>query len=66
MAFVNRVLKAVFAGIGAGLGVLIGATVAADATWSDVTLNTWLVAAGATLTAFTTIYFVPNEPPSDA
>lgn len=62
LAFVNHVLKALFAAASAFLGVLIGATVAADITWADITLNTWLVAIGAALTAFVAIYFVPNEP----
>lgn len=64
LAFVNHVLKALFAGVGAFVGVLVGATVAADMTWADITLNTWLVAVGAFITAFGAIYFIPNEPPA--
>lgn len=61
LALVNRVLKAVFAGLGAGIGVLVGATVEADASWSAISVNSWLVAAGAFVTMFTTVYFVPNS-----
>lgn len=57
---VNRVLKAVFAGLGAGIGVLVGATQAASMTWADISVNTWLTALGATLAMFATVYFVPN------
>lgn len=64
LAFVNHVLKAIFAGLGAFVAVLIGATVAADMTWADITLNTWLVAVGAFITLFTATYFIPNDPPS--
>lgn len=63
LAFVNHVLKAVFAGVAAFVGVLVGATVAAEITWADITLNTWLVGVGAFLTAFSAVYFVPNDPP---
>jgi uncharacterized membrane protein HdeD (DUF308 family) len=62
MDIVNRALKAVFGGISGGLGVLIGATVAADATWADITLNTWLVAASAVIVGFGAVWFVPNTP----
>lgn len=64
MSRVNLVLKAIFAALGAGIGVLVGATAATDTSWSDITVNTWLTALGAALALFTTVYFVPNsEPP---
>lgn len=61
MTRVNLVLKAIFAGLGAGIGVLVGATAATDTSWSDITVNTWLTALGAALALFTTVYFVPNQ-----
>lgn len=61
MSRVNLVLKAIFAGLGAFVGVLVGATQAASMTWSDITVNTWLTAIGAFITLFGTVYFVPNS-----
>lgn len=57
---INRCLKAISAFVTAGISVLIGATQASDATWSDLTLNTWLVALGAGIAAFNAIYWIPN------
>lgn len=61
---VNRVLKAFTAGLASFLAALVAATSEASASWSSIGLNTWLVACGAALAAFTATYFVPNDPPA--
>jgi len=60
MARVNLVLKAIFAGLGAGIGVLVGVTSEATIAWADITVNQWLTAAGAAISMFAVVYFVPN------
>jgi hypothetical protein len=62
---VNLVLKAIFAGLGAGVGVLVGITAESAVEWSDITVNQWLTALGAFIALFTTVYFVPNTPPAE-
>lgn len=52
MAIVNKVLKAIFAGLGAGIGVLVGASTS----WGDISVNTWLTALGAAIAMFATVY----------
>lgn len=63
MSFINKVLKAIFAGLGAGIGVLVGATSATTLNWGDISVNTWLTALGAAISMFGVVYFVPNDPP---
>jgi hypothetical protein len=65
---INKVLKAFFAALGAGISILVGATVEATASWSDISVNTWLTALGAAVSMFAVVYFVPNadsEPSGD-
>jgi len=61
MSRVNLVLKAVFAGLSAFISILVGATSQAAISWGDISVNTWLTAIGAFLTAFAVVYFVPNS-----
>lgn len=61
MSRVNLVLKAIFAGLGAGIAILVGATTEANIAWGDITVNQWLTALGAALSMFTVVYFVPNS-----
>lgn len=62
MSRVNLVLKAVFAGVGAGVAILVGSTVDAGITsWGDISVNLWLTALGAALSMFSVVYFVPNS-----
>lgn len=56
MAIVNKVLKAIFAGLGAGIGVLVGATAGTSTSWGDISVNTWLTALGAAIAMFATVY----------
>lgn len=57
IAYVNSVLKAVVAGVGAGIASLVSATVDG----SGISTNEWLVAAGAFVALFSATYIVPNS-----
>lgn len=57
---INQTLKALFGALSAGIAVLVGATVQADVTWSAITVNTWLSAAGAAIVAFNLVFWPPN------
>lgn len=58
MNYVMPMLKATIAGIGAGISVLIGATLDG----SGITLNEWLVSGGAAITLWNTTFFIPYSP----
>ena len=56
IALVSAALKAVIAGVGAGIASLVSATVDG----SSISTNEWLVAAGAFVGTFSLVYIVPN------